>query len=114
MAFERGHDMDSKTNDKINEAIALIDGSDTLEVEFDGIWLKGTDTETDVNGSIWVEKDGSWKTEIWAIDLWSNDYAPRVPSPCAKSGEELAKRLRDAGYTFTEFWDAMEGKPTEA
>lgn len=114
MAFERGHDMDSKTNDKINEAIALIDGSGTLEVEFDGIWLKGTDTETDVNGSIWIEKDGSWKTEIWAIDLWSNDYAPRVPSPCAKSGEELAERLRDAGYTFTDFWDAMKGKPTEA
>lgn len=113
MVFERGHDMDSKTNDKINEAIALIDGSETLEVEFDGIWLKGTDTETDVNGSIWIEKDGSWKTEIWAIDLWSNDYA-RVPSPCAKSGEELAERLSDAGYTITDFWDAMEGKPTEA
>lgn len=114
MAFERGYDMDSKTNDKINEAIALIDGSGTLEVEFDGIWLKGTDTETDVNGSIWIEKDGSWKTEIWAIDLWSNDYAPRVPSPCAKSGEELAERLHDAGYTVTDFWDAMKGKPTEA
>lgn len=78
--------MDSKTNDKINEAIALIDGSGTLEVEFDGIWLKGTDTETDVNGSIWIEKDGSWKTEIWAIDLWSNDYAPASRPHARKAG----------------------------
>lgn len=106
--------MDGKTDDAISKAIAMVDGSDTLEVEFDGIWLKGTDTETDVNGSIWIEKDGSWKTEIWAIDLWSNDYAPRVPSPCAKSGAELAERLHDAGYTVTDFWDAMKGKPTEA
>lgn len=101
--------MDDKHTDKIDEIIDALKSLRMAEAEFEGIWLKGKAEETNVNGSIWVDHDG-YHSEIWALD-WLSDYAPCCPSPEAKSGEEMSKRLHAADYDITEFWDASKGKP---